>query len=214
MPGTLAPSTAPSTASTDDGVKAAVARDGFWFNADVLRRIGPQTQSLTVNGIELTASDFHVEQGRLYVNICMPAAGKEHRTLGMATLTLGARTFDTYYAHENRVTEASRCEALEYAIGSPPAEITSVSLSINGVYLIPPLEGQECATFEERARGSGRLAELGIRVSCKAESGQSPRLVVEKGNSVLDQATAEWIAASVYYGSVEGPWVFSGRLAP
>lgn len=202
---------APLTPGPTSEMATVIARDGFWWNESVLRRIGPQVHETTANGLTVSASDFYAEAGRIYINLCVVDSQSVQRSFGSAPLDTGVGLVESFDGHLNTGSGGQACIAYEYKV-DPDVKLSEVSATLNSVGLVPPPEGQECQEYAARSQSSQRLKDLEITVECRPVNGQSPELVVSRGK--VTQEEAELIVTEEVLGVVEGPWAFGPYPSP
>ncbi|MBI3243989.1 MAG: hypothetical protein HYZ49_17035 [Chloroflexi bacterium] len=204
------------TISPDTGY--TFAGPGYLFNPTIQTRLQIKSQIQRINGVEFTASDFYQEAGRVFANVCYQLPGKGVWDINAVTLKYANGETSNLWVHETSIELASangqpgrRCVTLEFDEIPPQADLSTLSLSIGSIGLIPPLEGHECEEYNARLQNAPSLNKLGIKAQCKQQDGGAQVAIISKPASMsIDDANVT--IAKAVSGWIDGPWTFTGSL--
>lgn len=212
----------------------SVSRDAL------LKYASADIETQTVNGIEMSASNFRVEGSFLEVDICVAAPDNREWMVGEGfvqtdsnkILLLGAKNLEMSRNLNNGIGQITiisdgniniektnhsvpnyRCDTLQFVIGAGAMQFpATVSLTIKNIYAFP----QGCTT-EEAAQSILDEKDLGIKIACTytgSDGLYSTEIqVLEKPQSMSEDEARQLIdEARRQAAFIDGPWVFEGTV--
>jgi hypothetical protein len=165
----------------------------------------------TVNGIEIEASNFRVESGRLLVDVCFELPSEADWLLDLPFVEIGGETISAWevnlidFRYGEDGTPTHRCDWA----GIPLDEGTEVSTF---TLVIPRLETSSPDNLDcDLAQKKLDQAETGIVVECFEGDFTYGYTVVQKPDDMSDEQAYQ-IAADAFIETLDGPWNLEGEI--
>jgi hypothetical protein len=209
--------TAPQPTVTEDQKAILLAPGGrsSTFSNEIQTNLLTIAETHTINGVEMTVSDFYLYQGHLFVSVCFATRGLEGWQMGPATLSFANGQINWFSVHptldqlgSSEGQPGRHCETLEFDMLPAGAELSDLSLRVESVLLAPPREFHECETYIARWARSQRMEQLGIVADCNNVPGSTQVTIKAKPEGMTEEE-AQAIAGQEAAGMVLGPWEFT-----
>lgn len=175
----------------------------------------PESQTQQTQGINFTASNFYVDSGHVFADVCYDLPGNDVWDINMATLSYGGKSTSNFAVNEISINVAndnqskgSRCLKLDFYDVEANSDFSTLTLIVGNIGQIAPPEGRECEGYLGRIQASSGISELGIEVTCEQFQGDSQVLLTKKPATMSDEE-ANALIAQAMYGQVTGPWEFT-----
>ncbi len=188
-------------------------------NSDQPVEMAPQT--VTVNGVEITAANFRFEQNKLMIDTCFDLPDNGDWIIWEASLNLGEQEMKASGSNpmdtplDNSRPNPQRCDTIYFEGLSSGMDFSNATFIVD-LLLAYPREGEECSP-EYLAKYQKALDErnTGITVECFAREGMSGIQVASKP----DEMSEEEADAIIYHHDffmelhgIQGPWLFPFNL--
>lgn len=175
----------------------------------------PESQSQNAQGIRFTASNFFVAENHVFVDVCYDLPGKDVWDINAATLQYGALSTGDFAVSETSIDLAQdslqngyRCLRLDFYNLEPNSDLSSLTLSIENIGQIPPMEGHECEGYLARINSNARIAEKGIEVVCE-QSPYGVQIQLASNPQGVNAEEADRLISEAMFNQVNGPWPFT-----
>jgi hypothetical protein len=222
------------TLTTQTAPVSSVSRDALQKYAS------EKIETQTINGIEMSASNFRVNGSLFEVNICFTAPDNREWMIGEGfiqtennrILLLGSKNLEISRNLEDGIGEITiisdgninvekinysvpnyRCDTLQFVVDTGGKQYPeAVSLTINNIHTFP----QGCMTTET-IQSILDEKHLGIRVSCTETDSNGLSSVkieiLEKPQGMSEEQAQQYIAEAQRQATfINGPWVFEGTV--
>lgn len=209
--------TPPQPTVTEEGKAIPLSPGGrsSIFTGEIQTRLLTIAETQTINGVEMTVSDFYLYQGHLFVSVCFATRGLEGWQMGPAALSFANGQINWFSVHptldqlgSSEGQPGRHCETLEFDMLPAGAELSGLSLRVESVLLVPPAEFHECETYIARWARSKRMDQLGIVADCSNVPGITQVTIKAKPEGMTEEE-AQAIAGREAAGMILGPWEFT-----
>lgn len=177
----------------------------------------PASISLSVKGIEITASKLRRSGDMILVDVCYPLPDKKDWQLREVSLEYGDRIIHEYgtaWIEESEnpatvITPGQRCVKLSF-MAEQVRGFSGWYLVTIGVLYAEPHEGEFCTTFLEEVQQALDQRETGIQVKCAEPpvggieiSNIPDGMNMEEANEFLQSKDFRYS-----FRTIQGPWIF------
>lgn len=209
--------TLPQPTVTEEGKAIPLSQGGrsSIFTGEIQTNLLTIAETQTINGVEMTVSDFYLYQGHLFVSVCFATRGLQGWQMGPATLSFANGQINWFSVHptldqlgSNEGQPGRHCETLEFDMLPAGAELSGLSLRVESVLLAPPEEFHECETYIARWARSQRMEQLGIVAECNNVPGSTQVTIKAKPEGMTEEE-ARAVAGQEAAGMILGPWEFT-----
>lgn len=196
-----------------------------------------QIQSSTINGVEISASNFRVEGAYLKINTCFESPNNKEWLIGEAIIQIGdeefllrgakaleiSQTHDDGHGEVHIVSDSStsvekmdfsvpnyRCDSLRFVVPETLEFPVNVSLTIKSIQALPR---EETGCFEYHGAVQKILDQnkSNVKVDCNQINGKSEFVITKNSSSMTDEEARNIVyAAYLESFTINGPWVFTG----
>lgn len=175
-----------------------------------------EVQKQNVNGIEVTASNFRLEENLVKVDVCFQVPDKSEWSdwsIFATTLDYGSGKVSDFWEGviEGRSMPDSatwqQCDWIGFQV---PADVSlsSLTLTIEIIGALP-VEGHQCEEWRAMLNKEEDAASLGIEAECKQVDGGAQFTIINKPAAMSEDELNLIISKS---RMVMGPWIFTSDL--
>ncbi len=206
----------------------------------LLKYASADIETQTINGIEMSVSNFRVNGSLFEVNICFAAPDNREWMVGEGfvqtdsnkILLLGSKSLEISRNLNNGIGQITiisdgninvektnysvpnyRCDTLQFVMGAGAMQFpATISLTIKNIHAFP----QGCTT-EEAAQSLLDEKNLGIKIAC-TETGSNGLSgveieILEKPQGMSEEQAQQYISEARREAiTIDGPWVFEGTV--